>query len=295
MKLTSLMTTTLAVILLAACTPTLVVPTPEPATATPVVSPSIPPTTDTIQVPSATPSPTQSPSPEASPTPLPSATATAAAVVCTDGPSFAYDRARMVETTIRIRDVSDERVLAAMESVWRHCFVREEDLHYAYADHPLPIGYGQTISQPYIVALMTELLALDPDDKVLEIGTGSGYQAAVLSGLVAEVYTVEIVEPLAASATERLAALGYENVTVKHADGYYGWPEHAPFDAIIVTAAPDHVPPPLVNQLKDGGRLVIPVGPQGGFQVLWQITRQGSQVQAKEITGVRFVPLTGEH
>jgi protein-L-isoaspartate(D-aspartate) O-methyltransferase len=201
----------------------------------------------------------------------------------------------MVQSTIQARDVSDERVLAAMESVLRHCFVREQDLSFAYDDHPLPIGYGQTISQPYIVALMTELLALDSDDKVLEVGTGSGYQAAVLSGLVAEVYTVEIVEPLATSAAERLAALGYDNVTVKHADGYYGWEEPAPFDAIIVTAAPDHVPPPLVRQLKDGGQLVIPVGPQGSFQILWQITRRGEQVEAKEITGVRFVPLTGEH
>ena len=200
----------------------------------------------------------------------------------------------MVQTTIYDRGVSDERVLAAMESVWRHCFVREEDLRYAYADHPLPIGYGQTISQPYIVALMTELLALEPDDKVLEIGTGSGYQAAVLGELVAEVYTVEIVEPLAALAAERLAALGYDNVIVKHADGYFGWVEHAPFDAVIVTAAPDHVKPPLVKQLVDGGKLVIPVGPQGGFQVLWQITRQDGQVRAKEITGVRFVPLTRE-
>ena len=201
----------------------------------------------------------------------------------------------MVRKTIRYRGVSDERVLAAMESVLRHCFVPERDQRSAYADHPLPIGYGQTISQPYIVALMTELLGLEPDDKVLEVGTGSGYQAAVLGEVVAEVYTVEIIEPLATSAAERLAALGYDNVTVKHADGYYGWEEHAPYDAIIVTAAPDHVPPPLVGQLKDGGQLVIPVGPQGGFQVLWQLTRQGNQVKAKEITGVRFVPLTGEH
>jgi protein-L-isoaspartate(D-aspartate) O-methyltransferase len=201
----------------------------------------------------------------------------------------------MVQATIRDRGVSDESVLAAMEVVLRHCFVRREDLRFAYGDHPLPIGYGQTISQPYIVALMTELLALDPGDKVLEIGTGSGYQAAILSELVTEVYTIEIVEELATSAAARLAALGFDNVTVKHADGYYGWEEHAPFDAIIVTAAPDHVPPPLVGQLGDGGQLVIPVGPQGGFQMLWQITRQGSQVQAKEIIGVRFVPFTGEH
>lgn len=216
--------------------------------------------------------------------------------MCPDTPEFAQARAEMVEKIVRDWKLKDERVVAAMGSALRHCFVRQEDLRYAYdADHPLPIGYGQTISAPEIVALMTELLALEPDDKVLEIGTGSGYQAAILGDVVATVYTVEIIEPLATSATERLAALGYDNVTVRHADGYYGWEEHAPFDAIIVTAAPDHVPPPLVDQLKDGGRLVIPVGPQGWFQVLWQITRRGDQVEAKEITGVSFVPLTGEH
>ncbi|UCC62752.1 MAG: protein-L-isoaspartate(D-aspartate) O-methyltransferase [Anaerolineae bacterium] len=291
----------LTLVLLAACRPTLALPTLEPATATPAASPVTEPTptrgeakaespeTATVETPLAT------PSPEASPTPKPQATEAVPHTVCTDQPPFARARASMVQATILDRGVSDERVLAVMQSVLRHCFVREEDLGFAYADHPLPIGYGQTISQPYIVALMTELLGLESDDKVLEVGTGSGYQAAVLSGLVAEVYTVEIVEPLATSAAERLAALGYDNVTVKHADGYYGWEEHAPFDAIIVTAAPDHVPPPLVKQLKDGGQLVIPVGPQGGFQVLWQITRQGEQVQAKEITGVRFVPLTGQH
>ena len=307
----SLIKLILTLVLLAACRPTLALPTLEPATATPAASPVAEPApshtptvgeakaegpkTATVETSLATPSPTPSPSPEASPTPKPQATEAVPHTVCTDQPSFARARASMVQATILDRGVSDERVLAVMQSVLRHCFVREEDLRFAYADHPLPIGYGQTISQPYIVALMTELLGLEPDDKVLEVGTGSGYQAAVLSGLVAEVYTVEIVEPLATSAAERLAALGYDNVTVKHADGYYGWEEHAPFDAIIVTAAPDHVPPPLVRQLKDGGQLVIPVGPQGGFQVLWQITRQGEQVQAKEITGVRFVPLTGQH
>lgn len=240
--------------------------------------------------PTVIPSPT--PAPTASTAPIPTATQAAA---CADTPYYAQARAQMVQTTIRARGVSDERVLAVLESTLRHCFVREQDKRFAYADHPLPIGYGQTISQPYIVALMTELLALEPDDKVLEIGTGSGYQAAILSGLVDEVYTVEIIKELADSAAERLAALGYDNVAVKNADGYYGWEEHAPYDAIIVTAAPDHVPPPLTAQLKYGARLIIPVGPQGGFQVLWQITRQGDQVQAQEITGVRFVPLTGEH
>jgi protein-L-isoaspartate(D-aspartate) O-methyltransferase len=306
----------LTLVLLVACRPTSVVPTLEPPTATPVVGPAVEftpspvltPTpsgegqaegperrTEPAEVTAAAGSPLPTPSPSATPTLPPPATATLPSAVCTDTPGFRNARVGMVKRTIRDRGVSDERVLAAMESVLRHCFVRDQDLGYAYADHPLPIGYGQTISQPYIVALMTELLALEPDAKVLEVGTGSGYQAAVLSGLVAEVYTVEIIEPLATSATERLAALGYQNVTVKHADGYYGWEEHAPYDSIIVTAAPDHVPPPLVWQLKEGGRLVIPVGPQGGFQVLWQITRRGQQVEAKEITGVRFVPLTGEH
>jgi protein-L-isoaspartate(D-aspartate) O-methyltransferase len=263
----------LALVPLAACKPTLVLPTLPPPTATPAASP--------------TPSPTA--------TPTPSAETVALAKACDDTPEFEKARAEMVKQTIQDRGVTDERVLKVMNTTLRHCFVREEDLHYAYTDHPLPIGYGQTISQPYIVALMTELLALEPDAKVLEVGTGSGYQAAVLSGLVAEVYTVEIIEPLATSAAERLKALGYENVAVRYADGYYGWEEHAPYDAIIVTAAPDHVPSPLLRQLKDSGRLVIPVGPQGGMQILWQITREGEQVKAKEITGVRFVPLTGEH
>lgn len=272
MKCVSLATVVLILVLLAACKPTLVLPTLSPSTVTP--TPFV--------------SPTPSLSPEVSPTLPPPAT------VCADSPEFAQLRASMVEKTIRDRGVSDEQVLAAMESVLRHCFVRQEDLRFAYADHPLSIGYGQTISQPYIVALMTELLGLEADDKVLEVGTGSGYQAAVLSELVAEVYTVEILEPLATSAAARLAGLGYENLTVRQADGYYGWEEHGPYDAIIVTAAPDHVPPPLLRQLKYGGRLVIPVGPRGGLQVLWQITRRGDEVEAKEITGVRFVPLTGE-
>jgi len=201
----------------------------------------------------------------------------------------------MVETQMRARDITDEKVLKIMEKVPRHEFVLPEFLDQAYADHPLPIGYGQTISQPYIVALMTQLLGIEPGDKVLEIGTGSGYQAAVLAELTDQVYTVEIIPELAESAATRLKRLGYTQVQVKNADGYYGWEEHAPFDAIIVTAAPDHVPQPLIQQLKDGGRLVIPVGPPGGYQTLWQITKKGDQVIAKNILGVRFVPLTGEH
>jgi protein-L-isoaspartate(D-aspartate) O-methyltransferase len=202
---------------------------------------------------------------------------------------------KMVETQIRRRGVTDQEVLEAMEKVPRHEFVPGQYQTQAYADHPLPIGHGQTISQPYIVALMTELLELKNTDRVLEIGTGSGYQAAILGEIVAEVYTVEIIEPLAAEAKERLERLGYPNIHALHADGYYGWEEHAPYDAIIVTCAPDHIPQPLVQQLTDGGKLVIPVGPPGGYQTLWQITRDGKEVKKRNVTGVLFVPLTGEH
>jgi protein-L-isoaspartate(D-aspartate) O-methyltransferase len=205
------------------------------------------------------------------------------------------ERMDMVETQIRRRGVTDDDVLTAMETVPRHEFVPDQYKSQAYADHPLPIGYGQTISQPYIVALMTELLNLHNTDRVLEIGTGSGYQAAILAEIVGEVYTVEIVEPLAAEARDRLKRLGYTNVHVLSADGYYGWKEHAPYDAIIVTCAPDHIPQPLVQQLTDGGKLVIPVGPPGGYQTLWQITKQGTEVKKRNVTGVLFVPLTGEH
>jgi protein-L-isoaspartate(D-aspartate) O-methyltransferase len=201
----------------------------------------------------------------------------------------------MLKYHLRGRGIKDEAVLAAMAKVPRHEFVPPDYQEYAYADHPLPIGYGQTISQPYIVALMTELLELKRGDKVLEIGTGSGYQAAVLAELTDEVYTVEIIPELAASAAERLKRLGYDNVHVKNADGYYGWKEHAPYDAIIVTAAPDHVPQPLIQQLKDGGRLVIPVGPPGGYQTLWQIRKKGDEIESRNVTGVIFVPLTGGH
>ena len=205
------------------------------------------------------------------------------------------ERMDMVKRQIRDRGVTDQAVLSAMEHVLRHEFVPARYVDQAYADHPLPIGHGQTISQPYIVALMTELLHLKTTDRVLEIGTGSGYQAAILAEIVDEVYTVEIVEPLATEATDRLARLGYDNVHVLNADGYFGWEEFAPYDAIIVTAAPDHIPQPLVQQLKDGASLVIPVGPPGGYQTLWQITRNGSDIVKHNVTGVLFVPLTGEH
>jgi protein-L-isoaspartate(D-aspartate) O-methyltransferase len=205
------------------------------------------------------------------------------------------ERLEMVETTIVRRGIEDESVLAAMRSVPRHRFVLPDYLEQAYADHPLPIGYGQTISQPYIVALMSELLGIQPGDRVLEVGTGSGYQAAVLAEMGAEVYSVEVVPELAASAAERLQAEGYAAVHVAQRDGYYGWEEHAPYRAIIVTAAPDHVPQPLVTQLADGGRLVIPVGPQGWGQVLWVIEKEGSRVTSRQVAEVTFVPLTGSH
>ena len=201
----------------------------------------------------------------------------------------------MVKFQLLGRDITDQDVIKAMEHVPRHEFVPEEYQKLAYADRPLPIGHGQTISQPYIVALMTQLLKLQPQYRVLEIGTGSGYQAAILGELCAEVYTVEIIPQLAAPAAELLAQREYANVHVKEADGYFGWEEHAPYDAIIVTAAPDHIPPPLVAQLKDGGRMVIPVGPPGGYQTLWLVEKQGDQAVSRNITGVVFVPLTGDH
>ena len=199
----------------------------------------------------------------------------------------------MVTEQIQARGVRDPGVLAAMAKVPRHRFVPTEQVDYAYRDHPLPIGYGQTISQPFIVALMTEHLAIQRGDRVLEIGTGSGYQAAVLAELTNNVYTVEIIEALGRRAAATLEELGYD-VSARISDGYYGWPEHAPFDAIIVTAAPDHVPKPLLNQLKDGGRLVIPVGPPGSYQTLWLIERNGEQFQSTNLGAVGFVPLTGE-
>jgi len=187
-------------------------------------------------------------------------------------------------------------VLAVLGRVERHLFVPPEQARYAYENRPLPIGHGQTISQPYIVALMTDLLELDEKDVVLEVGTGSGYQAAVLAELVDHVYSIEIVEALAVSARERLARLGYDNVTTKLGDGYYGWEEHAPFDSIIVTAAASHVPPPLIEQLKPGGRMVIPVGGRFMTQLLLLLEKgDDGEVVTRQIGAVRFVPLTGKH
>jgi protein-L-isoaspartate(D-aspartate) O-methyltransferase len=206
---------------------------------------------------------------------------------------FAEERERMVMDQIEGREIHDPAVLNAMRRVARHDFVPAEYLDQAYDDHPLPIGFGQTISQPYVVALMSEALHLKPGARVLEIGTGSGYQAAVLAEMGMQVYTIEIIRELADQATARLQALGYIEVHVRAADGYGGWPEEAPFDAIIVTAAPDHVPQPLLEQLKPGGRLVIPVGPIGAVQTLWQITiDQSGEVTAYNLGDVRFVPLT---
>jgi protein-L-isoaspartate(D-aspartate) O-methyltransferase len=200
----------------------------------------------------------------------------------------------MVEETIVDRGVADEDVLRAMRTVPRHFFVLEEYLEQAYDDHPLPIGYGQTISQPYIVAWMTELLDLQAGDRVLEIGTGSGYQAAVLEELgKVEVYSIEIVPELAQSAAQRLVDLGYSDVHVRQGDGYYGWSEAAPFDAIIVTAAPDHLPAPLVAQLAVGGSIVIPIGPPGGYQSLWRFVKEDGELVAYNMGGVAFVPFTG--
>jgi protein-L-isoaspartate(D-aspartate) O-methyltransferase len=208
---------------------------------------------------------------------------------------YTEQRLRMVDRQIAARGVHNQGVLEAMRRIPRHLFVPADYTGQAYVDHPLPIGYGQTISQPYIVALMTEMLDPQPGDVVLEVGTGSGYQAAVLAELVQHVYTVEIVPQLAQSATERLQDLGYANVTVANLDGYYGWAEHAPFDKIIVTCAPDHVPPDLTDQLREGGRLVVPVGPQGWGQTLWLLEKSGGQIQATSYGGVTFVPLTGGH
>jgi protein-L-isoaspartate(D-aspartate) O-methyltransferase len=206
--------------------------------------------------------------------------------------TYAAMRQSMVEQQLKGRDITDEAVLAAMASVPRHEFVAEEFLAQAYNDHPLPIGYGQTISQPYIVALMTQLVDLQPGERVLEIGTGSGYQAAVLAQLTDQVYTIEIIPELAERAGRTFAQLGYTQIETRQADGYWGWEEQAPFDAIIVTAAPDHVPQPLVNQLADGGKMVIPIGPPGGYQSLWVFERKGEEITRKNWGGVRFVPLT---
>ena len=199
-------------------------------------------------------------------------------------------RDKMVEHQIERRGIDDARVLQALRDVKRHLFVPPGEMDSAYEDHPLSIGHGQTISQPYIVALMTEAIEPQPTDRVLEIGTGSGYQAAVLSKLVKEVYSIEIVEPLGLAAAKRLKELGYDNVTVRVGDGYKGWPEKAPFDAIVVTAAPPEIPQALVDQLAEGGSMVLPVGT--AFQELMLVEKKkGGEITKRVITAVRFVPM----
>jgi protein-L-isoaspartate(D-aspartate) O-methyltransferase len=207
---------------------------------------------------------------------------------------FAAERRRMVKEQLSSAGygITNAHVLAALGKVPRHEFVPAELRHRAYVDGALPIGYGQTISQPYIVAFMTEHLEPKPTDRVLEIGTGSGYQAAVLAQLVAEVYTIEIIEPLAQRAEADLKRLGYTNIHARTGDGCQGWPEAAPFDTIIVTCAPEKVPPPLIEQLRDSGRMIIPVGPMGD-QELVLLSRQGEQMEKHAVLPVRFVPMTG--
>ncbi len=210
-----------------------------------------------------------------------------------DADPYYAQRMRMVSRDLKGRGITDTSTLNAMRSVKRHLFVPPYGRAASYSDHALPIGEGQTISQPYIVALMTEKLALDGTEKVLEIGTGSGYQAAVLAQIGVEVRTIEIIKKLAESARERLADQGYTNVKVRYGDGYFGWPEEGPFDAIIVTAAANHVPPPLLDQLKDGGRLIIPVGSTRFYQTLTLVTKRGNKTDVEHISGVVFVPMTG--
>ncbi|MCB4757064.1 MAG: protein-L-isoaspartate(D-aspartate) O-methyltransferase [Elusimicrobia bacterium] len=216
----------------------------------------------------------------------------AASVPCYGSDNNREARQQMVETQIRARGVTNPKVLSAMNKVERHRFVHPNMVPDAYIDSPLPIGHGQTISQPYIVAYMTELLDPRPGDVVLEVGTGSGYQAAVLAEIVKHVYTIELIKPLAQDARKRLASLGYKNITVRTGDGYQGWPEKAPFDAIMVTAAADHIPPPLVEQLKPGRRLVIPVGstPLTQELIIVEKKKDGSTIQ-RSVLPVRFVPL----
>jgi len=211
----------------------------------------------------------------------------------TAGGNRREERYRMVKYQIEERGIKDERVLKALREVPRHLFVPEDVKRDAYADRPLPIGYGQTISQPYIVAYMTEVLNIKEGDKVLEIGTGSGYQAAVLAHITPNVYTVEIIKELADRAKQTFENLGYSMIKCNHADGYFGWEEHSPYDAIIVTAAAGHVPPPLVEQLKPGGRIVIPIGGPYQVQTLTLVLKErDGSIRSEQLLPVRFVPLT---
>jgi protein-L-isoaspartate(D-aspartate) O-methyltransferase len=203
---------------------------------------------------------------------------------------FAGERLELVEQSLSRAGIKDQRVLEAMKRVPRHRFVPEEQVERAYENRPLPIGFGQTISQPYVVALMTELLDIQQGEKVLEIGTGSGYQGAVLAEMTDEVSSIEIIPNLTRRARATFRDLGY-GVDVRQGDGYFGWPEKGPFDGIIVTAAPDHMPQPLIQQLAEGGNMVIPVGPPGSYQTLWRLTKKNGEIVSENITGVVFVPL----
>ena len=215
------------------------------------------------------------------------------AEVLEDSPKYQKARKRMVFTQIRLRSVFDKKVLSAMTEVPRHRFVPKKLVSQAYADHPIPIGQGQTISQPYIVALMTESLKLKGDERVLEIGTGSGYQAAILARVAKEVYSIEIKERLFKKASQVLQLMGFTNVKTRHGDGYFGWAEAAPFDCIMITAAIDHIPPPLLKQLKKGGRLILPLGNPFSYQNLSLVTKYDNNYSVRQITGVLFVPMTG--
>ena len=203
---------------------------------------------------------------------------------------FEKQREEMVKSQIEKRGVKDPATLAALRKTPRHLFVPTNSIANAYEDRPLPIGYGQTISQPYIVAYMTEIINPQPGHKVLEIGTGSGYQAAILSGIVKEVYTIELIDSLGSQAKSRLGKLNYKNVTVKTGDGYYGWKDKSPFDAIVVTAAAEHIPPPLIEQLKEGGRMIIPVGSPFMVQQLMLVEKKDGKVRTTSLMPVRFVP-----
>ena len=210
-----------------------------------------------------------------------------------DTPKYQEARKEMVSTQIRLRGVSNKDVLSAMIEVPRHSFVPKKLVSQAYEDHPVPIGQGQTISQPYVVALMTESLKLKGDERVLEIGTGSGYQAAILSRVAKEVYSIEIKERLYKKASKVLQSMGFTNVKTRHGDGYFGWAEAAPFDCIMITAAIDHIPPPLLKQLKKDGRLILPLGNPFSYQNLSLVTKYGNDYSVRQITGVLFVPMTG--
>ncbi len=211
-------------------------------------------------------------------------------------PEETYEKKRsfMVEHDLKARGIRDQKVLEVMGTVARHFFVDKNLRDRAYGDYPLPIGEGQTISQPYVVAFMTEALKLKRTDRVLEIGTGSGYQAAVLAGIAKQVYTIEIRKGLAEKADKRLAELGYSNVKVRYGDGYFGWEEQAPFDAIIITASANHIPPPLIKQLREGGRLIIPLGSTVYFQTLTLAAKKKGEIELEELMSVAFVPMTGE-